>query len=375
MSDKADRLRLAGANDIISLAVGEPGFFSPDIVKASAISAIKNNHTQYTPVAGLFALRQAIVRHYQKNYHLDFAMDEVFVTSGAKHSLHNIFNCLLNPDDEVIVFSPFWTSYPEMIRLSQGKSVIVATSHKYDFQPQKEALLSALNNKTKAIILNSPNNPTGAIYTQKTLQMFAEVLKDYPDIWVISDDIYQMVYWDKRPLSLLEVAPELKSRYVIANGVSKSYAMAGWRVGYTLAPADLTQAMGKFQSQSTSCACSISQYACIDALSLTHDDISDQIQMYRDRVRFVYERLKDIDGVNCIVPQSTFYVFPYIKPLLEKLGFADDMAFCLQLLEAKHVAVMPGSVYGGDGYLRLSCADNLDVLDEAMRRFVDFVRQ
>ncbi|WP_119329377.1 pyridoxal phosphate-dependent aminotransferase [Cysteiniphilum halobium] len=375
MAARAVSLVKAGHKDVISLAVGEPGFHSPNEVKEAAKKAIDNNLTQYTPVDGIVALKDAIVRRYQRDYQFNFQHNEVCVTTGAKHSLYNIFNCILNEGDEVLFFSPFWTSYPDMIKLAHGKPVIVKTDHHNDFQPTEQDIRAKLNTKTKALVLNIPHNPTGAIYHKETLSMIARVLKDYPDVWVISDDIYDMLYWGERPLTLLEMAPELKSRYAIVNGVSKSYAMAGWRIGYIIAPDDMINMLKRYQSQSMSCACSISQYAAIEALNLPRSALSQQLATYQERVNFCYGALQNIPEIDCLLPQTTFYLFPYVQPIIDALGFKDDLSFCLHLLETKHLAVMPGSAFGASGYLRLSCADEISVLRDAMQRLVDYAKQ
>ena len=374
MAARAVSLVKAGYTDVISLAVGEPGFHSPETVKDAAKKAIDDNRTQYTPVDGIIELKEAIIKRYQRDYQLDFQNNEVCVTTGAKHSLYNIFNCIINPNDEVVFFSPFWTSYPDMIKLAYGKPMVVETSHHNAFQPVEQDLRAKLSNKTKALVLNIPHNPTGAIYHRETLQMIARVLKDYPDVWVVSDDIYDMLYWGERPLTLLEVAPELKSRYAIVNGVSKSYAMAGWRIGYIIAPEDMINMLKRYQSQSMSCACSISQYAAIEALNLPRSALFEQLATYQERVSFCYESLQKVPEIDCLLPETTFYLFPYVQPIIDALGFKDDLSFCLDLLESKHLAVMPGSAFGAPGYLRLSCADEMNVLAEAMQRLVDYVK-
>lgn len=375
MAARAVSLVKAGYTDVISLAVGEPGFHSPYEVKEAAKKAIDENRTQYTPVDGIVELKEAIIKRYQRDYGMSFLASEVCVTTGAKHSLYNIFNCVLNPNDEVIFFSPFWTSYPDMVRLANGKAVIVETTHRDHFQPQEKVLRAKLSAQTRAVVLNVPHNPTGATYSKQTLEMIARVLLEYPDIWVISDDIYDMLYWGDKPLTLLDVAPELRSRYAIANGVSKSYAMAGWRIGYVIAPDDMIVMLKRYQSQSMSCPCSISQYAAIEALNLPRATLTPQLKIYQERVNFCYQKLMQIPNIDCLLPETTFYLFPYVQPIIEAFGFKDDMAFCLHLLETKHLVLMPGSVFGAPGYLRLSCADEVAVLGEAMKRLSDYVQQ
>ena len=375
MAERAASLVKAGHKDVISLAVGEPGFNSPEVVKEAAKKAIDENRTQYTPVDGITELKEAIIKRYQRDYKMDFIKNEVCVTTGAKHSLFNIFNCIINPSDEVIFFSPFWTSYPDMIKLTLGNPVVVKTTHHNNFQPKEKDLRDKLSSNTKVLLLNIPHNPTGATYNKETLKMIARVLADYPGVWVISDYIYDMLYWGERPLTLLEIAPELKFRYAIVNGVSKSYAMAGWRIGYVIAPEDMVNMLKRYQSQSTSCACSISQYAAIEALYLQRFQLCWQLSIYQERVNFCYKALMNIPKINCLLPETTFYLFPYVQPIIDALAFKDDLSFCFHLLETKHLAVMPGSTFGAPGYLRLSCAADVSVLGEAMKRLADYVKQ
>ena len=375
MSARAANLIAKGHQDVISLAVGEPGFNSPQQVKDAAKKAIDNNRTNYTAVDGIPELKEAIAHRYNRDYDLNVKLDEICVTTGAKHSLHNIFSCILNPEDEVVFFSPYWTSYPDMIKLSSAKPVVIETTHHNDFQFSEAQLREKLNRKTKLLILNIPHNPTGITYSKETLEILAKALKDYPDVWVVSDDIYDMLYWGQKPLTLLEVAPELRARYIIVNGVSKSYAMAGWRIGYVIGPSELANMVKKFQSQTASCACSISQYAAIEAFYILHQELRPQLENYQQRVEICYHELVKHQEISCPLPTATFYLFPYVKPTLERLGYENDLDFCLDLLQQKHLAIMPGSAFGAPDYLRLSCADDVPVLQEAMARFNDFIRQ
>lgn len=357
---------------IYSLNVGEPSFASPECVKARAKWAIDHNKTQYTTVDGIAELRQAIIDRYQRDYRLSFALNEICVTTGAKHSLHNIFNCLFNEGDEVIYFTPYWVSYPDMIRLCGAVPIEVETTIDQNFAIDVKRLRQAMTAKTKAIILNAPNNPSGAIYTKDNLLELASLLEDYPQVVVISDEIYDQIYWDLPLPSFLNVAPQLRDRFVIVNGLSKSYAMAGWRVGYVIAPTHFIDAIKKFQSQSLSCACSISQYASVPALALTHNDLSVYIKAYQSRVDFVCDVMSEIQGMEVMRPKGGFYVFPSIHKILERANI-DDQTFCLQLLEQAQVAIMPGSAFGASGYLRLSCASEMRILEQAMRRLKKFI--
>ncbi|MFZ9034510.1 MAG: pyridoxal phosphate-dependent aminotransferase [Francisellaceae bacterium] len=372
MAKAALRLKEQG-RDIISLAVGEPGFPSPDVAKAAAKQAIDDNRTTYSPIAGISELKEAIIARYNRDYGLDYSLDEVCVTTGAKHSLYSILQCVLDPEDEVIVFSPYWTSYPDMIKLCGAKTVIVPGDAEHGFQPNGVKLRAAVNAKTRAVILNQPHNPTGMMYDESTLNVLAEIAREFKDLWLIADDIYDLLYWQQPPRCLIQNYPELSDRYIIANGVSKSYAMAGWRVGYVLGAADVIEAIVKFQSQTITAASTISQCAAVAALQLKREDIKNQLACYRQRTEFVYHRLKAISGIDCRLPEASFYLFCDIRALIDRCGFQSDLAFALTLLEENGVAVMPGMSFGMPGFMRLSCAFDIPILDEAIDRLALFV--
>jgi len=267
MSELAAELKQQG-RDVISLSIGEPGFFSPDCVKEVAKRAIDNNITKYPPIDGISELKEAIVKRYKRDYGLSFNKNQICVTSGTKQSIHNIFTCIFDDGDEAIYFAPYWVCYPEQLRLAGAKSVVVKTYAENNFQLDIKEIEKAITSKTKAIILNSPNNPTGVLYTKQTLASFAGLIRKYPDIWIISDEIYDQTLFDDVAISLLQIAPDLSNRFIIASGMSKGYVMAGWRVGYVIAPEILKNAIAKLQSQTTGGACSISQRASIEALAL-----------------------------------------------------------------------------------------------------------
>ncbi|APC96596.1 pyridoxal phosphate-dependent aminotransferase [Francisella frigiditurris] len=372
MSELAAELKQQG-RDVISLSIGEPGFFSPDCVKEAAKKAIDNNITKYPPIDGIPELKEAIVKRYKRDYGLNFDKNQICVTSGTKQSIHNIFTCIFDDMDEAIYFAPYWVCYPEQLKLAGAKSVVVKTHAENNFQLDIEEIEKAITSKTKAIILNSPNNPTGVLYTKETLASFAELIRKYPNIWIISDEIYDQTLFDDTAISLLQIAPDLSNRFIIASGMSKGYAMAGWRVGYVIAPEILKNAITKLQSQTTGGACSISQMASIEALALDNKYLERYTSAYKERVMYVYDYLNNIEGIEVVRPSGTFYLFPKIEKLLQKTSFKNDIEFCLALLKDQALAITPGSYFGLKNYIRISCADDLSVLKEAIKRLGQFI--
>ncbi|MEY8714335.1 pyridoxal phosphate-dependent aminotransferase [Francisella philomiragia] len=362
-------------HDVISLAIGEPGFSSPNIIKQAGIEAINNNITKYTNVDGLKELREAVSARYKREYGVDFAADQICITSGAKHSLHNIFNCILEEGDEAIFFAPYWVSYPDMIALTGAKPVVVKTKFENSFEIDVTDLEKHITEKTKAVIINSPNNPTGLIYSRKCIEDLANLLRKYPNIWIIGDDIYDQLYFNNRITLITEVAPDLADRYVIASGVSKNFAMTGWRVGFTIAPKLLNDAMKKFQSQSATCACSISQYAAITAMQMPSQDLQYFVDSYKQKEQFVTKCLKDMPYIDVKSADGTFYLFPDIRDLIKHTSFSSDIELCNALLEEEYVAMMPGTAFGLSGFARISCANEMPELEEAMSRLSRFVKR
>lgn len=360
-------------NDVVSLAIGEPGFNTPDVVKQAGIEAINKNITKYTNVDGLKELREAVVARYKREYDVDFSADQVCVTSGAKHSLHNIFNCILEEGDEAIFFAPYWVSYPDMIALTGAKPVAVETKFENNFEIDVADLEKHITDKTKAVIINSPNNPTGLIYSKKCIEDLANLLRKYPNIWIIGDDIYDQLFFKDRITLITEVAPDLADRYVIASGVSKNFAMTGWRVGFTIAPKLLNDAMKKFQSQSATCACSVSQYAAITALNMPAEDLLYFAESYQQKEQFVTKCLKNMPHIDVKSADGTFYLFPDLRKLIEQTNFKDDAELCSALLKEEYVAMMPGVAFGLAGFARISCANEMSELEKAMDRLAKFV--
>ena len=359
--------------DVIALSAGEASFESPASSSLAGIKAVTDGKTRYTQVDGIPELKNEIIKRYARDYQLDFSPDEVMVTTGAKHALFNAFNALIDVDDEVIIPAPFWVSYPDMVKLCGGKPVVVESQKDGLFKLTAEALENSITPNTKVVILNSPNNPTGVVYSEQDLSEIATVLRKYPNIFIFSDEIYDLIYWDAPPAHILQVAPDLKDRCVIQNGISKSYAMAGWRVGYSIAPADITKAMRVFQSQSLSNPCSISQYAAVDALSIPREQLLPQIEAYKQRVQYVCERINQLDGFNVAMPNGAFYLFVDMQKYLDQSNYKTDEEFVLAFLDKQKVAVIHGSAFGVAGYFRISCAASLEELTEAMNRLEKFI--
>ena len=362
-------------NDVVSLAIGEPGFSTPDIVKEAGIEAINTNITKYTNVDGLKELREAVVARYKREYSVNFAADQVCITSGAKHSLHNIFNCILEEGDEAIFFAPYWVSYPAMISLTGAKPVVVETKFENNFEIDVADLEKHITAKTKAIVINNPNNPTGLIYSKKCIEDLADLLRKYPNIWIIGDDIYDQLFFDHKITLLTEVAPDLADRYVIASGVSKNFAMTGWRVGFTIAPKLLNDAMKKFQSQSATCACSISQFAAITAMNMPAEDLQYFADSYQEKTEFVTNRLTAMPYIDVKNAHGTFYLFPDLRELIKQTNFVNDTELCSALLKEEFVAMMPGIAFGLAGFARISCANEMVELEKAMDRLSAFINR
>ena len=371
LSRQAARLKEQGA-PVIALSAGEASFATPRAAAEAGHEAIEAGHTRYTSVDGIPALKAQIRARYQRDFGLDYTEDEVMATTGAKHALFNALTVLIDPGDEVVFQAPYWVSYPDMVRMCGGVPVVIDGRDSPGFRLQPEQLRHYLGPRTKALILNSPNNPTGVVYSPEELKALGAVLDSYPHVLVISDDIYDQIYWEQRPQPLPALLPHMGERTIIVNGVSKSYAMAGWRIGYALAPAEIIRAMRAFQSQSLSNPCSISQYAACEALKLGRDDLAGQVAAYQQRVTAVCKRLNTITGISAVVPDGAFYVFASIEQLLKRLGYQDDENFVLDLLRHQYVAVIHGSAFGCPGHMRLSCASDMAVLMQAMDRLEEF---
>ncbi len=370
---KALKLRESG-RDIISLSAGEPDFDTPDHIKAAAIAAIQSGKTKYTPVDGTHALKDAVVRKFADDNGLTFRPDQVLITSGAKQACFNACQALLQTGDEAIVPAPYWVSYPDMVRLAGAEPVIVQAQAQNDFLITPEQLSAAITPQTRLLILNSPNNPTGAVYPPDAIAVIGAVLEEHPKICVLSDEIYEHIRWDNQPhSSIAAVTPSIADRVVTINGLSKSFAMSGWRVGYAAGPTELIAAMTTLQSQSTTNACSISQAAATAALVGDHSFIEAMNTQFRSRHDSVHQRLNEISGISCVPGRGAFYLLPNIASAMAARGFDTDVSFCESLLDERGLALVPGSAFGAAGHLRISFAASQRTLDDAMARLAEFV--
>ncbi len=364
----AAELRAQG-RDVIGLGAGEPDFDTPAHIKAAGIAAIEAGQTKYTNVDGTPELKDAIIAKFRRDNGLEYTREQILVSSGAKQTCYNVCVATLNPGDEAIVPAPYWVSYPDMIKLAEGEPVIVPAGIDDGFKISPRALQAAITDRTRLVFLNSPSNPTGAAYTRDELRALGEVLREHPGIVVAADDMYEHIYWAEEPFTSLGAAcPELMDRIVTINGVSKCYAMTGWRIGYCGGPQKLVAAMKKIQGQSTSNPCSISQAASVAALNGDQRCVAEMVRAFRERHDYLVTALNDIPGLHCLPGAGTFYAFPDAAEAIAAKGLADDTALAELLLNEANVALVPGAAFGAPGYLRLSFACSLETLREAIRR-------
>ena len=372
VTQKARELRAAG-KDVVGLGAGEPDFDTPINVKNAAIKAIRDGDTKYTAVDGTPALKKAIKKKFKRENKLNYKLDEITVGTGGKQVLYNTFMATLNKGDEVIIPAPFWVSYPDMVLLAGGKPKIVKCDEKDGFKITPAKLKAAITKRTKWIILNSPSNPTGSGYSKSEIQKLAKVLIKNKKVHILSDDIYEHVKYDNFKFFTIAQISKLKSRTLTMNGVSKSYAMTGWRIGYAAGPKEIISAIRKIQSQSTSNPSSISQAAAVEALNGKQDFIKKRAKSFKERRDFVVKSLNNIDGISCLKPNGAFYVFPNCKKLLNKrTKLKKDTDFVQKLLEKQNVAAVQGSAFGLDGYFRISYATSMAKLKIAMSRIKKF---
>ena len=351
------------------MASGEPDFDTPDHIKQGAIKAIKNGKTRYTAVDGTPSLKKAIIAKFKRDNALTYSPDEIIVSSGGKQVLFNLSQALLEGGDEVIIPAPYWVSYPDIVILADATPVIVNTSIDNNFKITPEQLESSISQKTKLFILNSPSNPTGAVYSKNELLALAKILVKYPNIYIISDDIYEHITWSKDGFyNIAMLDDKLKRRTIVLNGVSKAYAMTGWRIGYGAGDKTIIAAMKKAQSQSTSNPCSISQEAAEVALNSEQDFIKNMAQEFEERYIYISNELNKINGIKCPVAEGAFYVFPYVKNLINRLNLENDIALAKYLLEKKNIAVVPGSAFGMKDCIRFSFATSMDNIRETITR-------
>jgi len=364
---RAAALRAAG-KQIIGLGVGEPDFDTPDSIKAAAIQAINNGFTKYTAVDGTASLKKAVIDKFKRDNGFDYAPNQILVSSGGKQSFFNLAQALLNPGDEVIIPAPYWVSYPDMVLLADGVPVILETGQAENFKISPEQLRAAITDKTRLLVINSPSNPTGVAYSFDELKALGDVLRDFPDVLIASDDMYEHILWNKGQfVNILNANPDFYSRTIVLNGVSKAYSMTGWRIGYCAGPAPLIEAMCIIQSQSTSNPTSISQVAAEQALNGDQSFIDMMMTEFKKRHDYVVAELNSIDGIECLPTDGTFYVFPNVEKLIARLdGVNDDLDFSEFLIEKAGVALVPGSAFGAPGYIRISIATSMENLQNAL---------
>ena len=376
VTQKARELRATG-KDVIGLGAGEPDFDTPDNIKDAAIKAIKDGDTKYTAVDGTQILKQAIVDKFKRENNLNYSTDQITVGAGGKHVIYNLMIATLNKGDEVIIPAPYWVSYPDIVLLAGATPIVVECSEEQGFKLTAKDLEASITNNTKWLILNSPSNPTGACYSEQEIKNLAHVLKRKPHVNVLSDDIYEHITYEGFKFFTIAQIPELKNKVVTMNGVSKSYAMTGWRIGYAAGDKEVIKAVAKIQSQSTTNPSSISQAAAVEALNGTQEFIPIRSLAFQERRDFVVNSLNAIDGINCIKPDGAFYVFPSCKELLGKKDkngkkIENDIDFVQSLLENNNVAVVQGSAFGLDGFFRISYATSMENLKKAMGRIKEF---
>lgn len=364
----AAQLRAQG-RDVIGLGAGEPDFHTPDPIKEAGIAAIRNNKTRYTAVDGTPGLKQAIIDKFKRDNGHEFQPDQILVSCGGKQSFFNLAQALLNEGDEVIIPAPYWVSYPDMVLLADGKPVIVSADQSQGFKMTPEQLEAAITPRTRLVVINSPSNPTGVAYSREELAALAEVLLRHPHVLVATDDMYEHMMFRGVPfVNILMACPALYDRTIVLNGVSKAYAMTGWRIGYAGGPKALISAMKKIQSQSTSNPTSIAQEAAEAALNGDQGCVGEMCKAFEQRHDYLVAALNAIPGVECLPSDGTFYSFPSVKGAMEKLGMDSDVKFSEYLLDKVGVALVPGSAFGAEGHVRISFATSMDNLKQAVER-------
>ena len=376
VTQKAKELKAAG-KDVIGLGAGEPDFDTPDNIKKAAIDAIQSGDTKYTAVDGTKDLKEAIVKKFKRENNLNYTIDQITVGAGGKHVIYNLMMATLNKGDEVIIPAPYWVSYPDIVLLAGANPIVIECSEDQGFKLSAKDLEAKITNNTKWLILNSPSNPTGACYSEQEIKNLSQVLKRNPHVNILSDDIYEHITYDDFKFFTIAQIPEIKNKVITMNGVSKSYAMTGWRIGYAAGDKDIIKAIAKIQSQSTTNPSSISQAAAVEALNGKQDFIPIRAKAFQERRDFVVNSLNAIKGISCLKPQGAFYVFPNCKGLIgkkDKSGkkITNDTEFVQSLLENNDVAVVQGSAFGLEGFFRISYATSMEKLEIAMKRIKSF---
>ena len=353
---KANELKAQGIQ-IVPMGSGEPDFDTPKNIQQAAVEAIHNGQTRYTAVDGTPDLKNAIISKFKRENNLDYSLTEVMVSSGGKQVFYNLCQAVLDQGDEVIIPAPYWVSYPDMVILADATPIIVETGLEQDFKITPEQLQASITNNTKLFVMNSPSNPTGAVYSKDELLALANVLKEHPHVLIITDDIYEHISWGNDDFINIVMADNtLKDRTIILNGVSKGYAMTGWRIGYGAGPETIIKAMKKIQGQSTSNPCSIAQAAALEALNGDQSIIDTMVSAFKERHDFIVNALNAIDGIECPRSQGAFYSFPRVEGLIKRLGLKDDVELSTYCLEELNIALVPGSAFGAPGYVRFSFA-------------------
>ena len=376
---KAKELKAKGV-DVVGFGAGEPDFDTPKAIKEAAKTALDQGFTKYTPTNGIPELREAVCARIAQQHGLSYKANEVLISCGGKHALYNLFQALLNPGDEVVIFAPYWVSYADMVRLAEGVPVIVQTRLEDGFQPRAADIKKAITPRTRAVIVNSPSNPTGAVFGRETLQSVIHAVRG-KDILVVTDDIYERLLYKGTFENVLTLEPSLRPQVAIVNGVSKTYSMTGWRIGWTAGPADLIAGMQKLQDNSTSNPTSFAQKGALAALTLPLDEEVERMRkIFDDRRRHIVKRLNAIEGIKTYDPGGAFYVFPYIGELLKRKAPGDaepigtDERFIARLLDVHKVAAVPGSAFGAPGYMRLSFAVSLEQIDKGLDRIGEMAK-
>lgn len=371
VSAKANELKAKGVN-IVSMGSGEPDFDTPENICKAGIAAINNGQTRYTAVDGTASLKKAIVDKFKRENNLEYSLQEVMVSSGGKKVVYNLALAILNTGDEVIIPAPYWVSYPDIVILADAKPIIITTDISDNFKITAEKLENAITDKTKLLMLNSPSNPTGVIYNDEELKDIAKILLRHPNIFILSDDIYEHIRWNNKPfVNIVMAEPKLKDRTIILNGVSKAYAMTGWRIGYAAGPQNIIKAMSKIQSQSTSNPCSIAQAAAEEALNGKQDFIKEMVTAFERRHDYIVNSLNAIDGIKCNKSEGAFYSFAYVGDLIKRLGLKDDVELANYCLEKLNIALVPGSAFGANNYIRFSFATSMTNIEKAVKRLAE----
>lgn len=375
---KAKRMKAQGV-DVIGFGAGEPDFNTPSFIIEAAKEALDNGYTRYTPSSGIMELRQAICEKLSRDNFVEYSPDEILVSNGAKHSLYNIFQAILNPGDEVIIPSPYWVSYPEMVKMADGIPVFVDTSEENNFCLSPERLKKAITSRTKALIINSPNNPCGCVYNRNQLEAIAEIALKH-DFFIVADEIYEELLYDgAEHVSISSISPEIRDITLLVNGMSKAYAMTGWRIGYTAANREIINVMANIQSHATSNPNSIAQYASLAALRGPRDIITEMVSKFDERRKFMVNRINSIDGISCATPLGAFYIMLNIKDIIGRSykdrTISGSLDFADALLECQKVAVVPGIAFGSDSHVRLSYATSKENIEIGLDRISNFIKE